>query len=42
MAAFDFDFMGGSMGMALYQYGTGTGSMRGAVNIMLDLVDRLY
>ena len=35
-------FIGGAMGMALYEYGSGMGTMRSGVKLMLDLVDRLY
>lgn len=35
-------FIGGAMGMALYEYGSGIGTMRGGVKLMLDMVDRIY
>lgn len=34
-------FIGGSMGMALFQYGSGIGSMSRSTDLLMDLVDRL-
>ncbi len=35
-------FIGGSMGMALFQYGSGIGSMSRSTELLLDMVERLY
>ena len=35
-------FIGGGMGIALFQYGSGIGSMQRSTELLLELVERLY